>query len=270
MFTFLGGEDDVEAGGAGEGATPAFAPVVDAADFQGVVVAAAAAAASFPSSPSPAAPSRPPEPPEQRMEDPSQQPCGAAVTLAPPIVVPPRIVDGSGAYPTSPPEGGSRARSSSCKVLSPASFSPLVFVGQWEDSMGHDVTVTQEEPGGYLSVVMTQKGHNDKKFRIRQDRLLQGPYRWGRCLYGQSAPHAQFWICGNGVLDFSRSTSSMLYWYTLQQRESRWKRRDPGSVVAPCCPPATTMLQRPVSPVSIPTFEAAVPFEDDEAYLHRL
>lgn len=96
----------------------------------------------------------------------------------------------------------------------PTPMSAEAFLGQWKDSIGHDVTVKISE--GLLIAILTKpEGGKPKELCIHMD-------------------HCQHWRCGNGVLhdsqglvyhkDSKQGQPLALSWVTWNGKMSKWTR----------------------------------------------
>lgn len=129
-------------------------------------------------------------------------------------------------------------------------FEPAFFVGEWQDNLGHRITVVpagscrSENSGGsggrsgrgrrgvpsarlaYLAT-LSKAGVPDKRFNISRDR---GTFEW---------------TCGNGVLERAQSTIDNLVWRSSDGRNSSWSRVPPEGPVYFDAPPPVQEVPAP-------------------------
>jgi hypothetical protein len=95
-------------------------------------------------------------------------------------------------------------------------FPPSVFLGNWEDSMGHKIAVVEQQDK--IMATLTKEGSAPKVIEIYSRPLFPfGPNDWN-------------WICGNGMLDWQWSKKSKekeIFWLTRNCRASKWERCSP-------------------------------------------
>eukprot|EP00747_Dinoflagellata_sp_TGD_P055214 gnl/TRDRNA2_/TRDRNA2_149421_c1_seq1.p1 gnl/TRDRNA2_/TRDRNA2_149421_c1~~gnl/TRDRNA2_/TRDRNA2_149421_c1_seq1.p1 ORF type:complete len:422 (-),score=76.38 gnl/TRDRNA2_/TRDRNA2_149421_c1_seq1:20-1285(-) len=135
-------------------------------------------------------------------------------------------------------------------------FPALAFVGEWEDSVGHKVSVTSENPS---------------TLSLRAHVYWDGNAKWNAYLKIRS-DGAGGWTCGNAVLDSTDSSPSRVVWRTHTGQVTEWARKSAvvdwamhgkTSEVPPRITQSlpATPLQQMHSPV-MPLFSPSVPTKD--------
>lgn len=89
------------------------------------------------------------------------------------------------------------------------SMKPNDFMGQWYDSLGHDVQVLQQPKEANFTVIMKQAGRKDIVLSMYPHNMGGGWFSWS---------------CGNSYLHLQGSTSEQLFWSTSDGRASIWMR----------------------------------------------
>mmetsp|Transcript_63291 Transcript_63291/g.137693 ORF Transcript_63291/g.137693 Transcript_63291/m.137693 type:complete len:247 (+) Transcript_63291:39-779(+) len=85
-------------------------------------------------------------------------------------------------------------------------FCPEMLVGKWEDSLGHDVSVSLDDAFElHLVALLSRPSQRDIHLSMR--RTVSGG-----------------WLCGNASLDVGHSSSQVLHWDTDDGRHSTWWR----------------------------------------------
>merc|ERR1719215_1760621 len=100
---------------------------------------------------------------------------------------------------------------------------PKDFLGDWKDSLGNSVSVSQNTKDAQFTVVLKQPPRKEIVLSMFPSPLGGGYMSW---------------CCGNSYLQLESSTSMQLCWFTAGGRMSIWQR--PASTDAPAASEAHT------------------------------